>query len=901
MNQGFGGWNRVADHLFSLTDSRAIELNDGQAASLRELAKRLPNNGVIIADEVGMGKTRIAAAIARAVIAAGGRVAILVPPGLGYQWSDELKTAGVNAPPILRSLDGFLNAWKNKDNKLIHPWTKQSALLISHTFCNWQVKSNKVKSNKVKSNTKRSWKWSLLPKTLSLIQAGLLRESGKLPRGTRRHPDLESDVRVTKCASWIVGNSKKQRLKEIAKRDGFNQWGEESPLLKPDSYLKHTKYRHGLENVIGLGLGDFDLVIIDEAHKNRGAEGNLERLLNNVIAVTKEPRSLAMTATPVELDATQWMQMLGRIRVDDASKTAATTAISNYAKSVTRVRQCPSDKEVRKEFKDSATAFKLALNDYLLRRDKRQDPAVIKFQNASGEGYHAYRQEQEILIDTAKLSSEWKRAVCAAEALSFVVRQSDRTVAKRLRLTLGNGHGIASLIDQLQRDDKEDKKQSEEDDKLSGDRGCGGNFNVTNKISDVEKKRLLRVEWWKNVMTRPFVKNDGSELFDHPAILAAVEEIEAVCQREEKVLVFGRFTRPLRALVQLLNAREMLRCVDKNLLWPQSKVHENDNWNAICAAHRQLERQGKLKREHLDDALSEQYQTLENQRRNIRENLIGYIEEGFSIKQPDKRVRALFDVFKNAAKDGSEQIQDNEDHALAVVSRAMHELVQANAENATPSDFAQAFIDLVVAASDRDEGDADGDGQLDEAEAFGLWAELKIRLQEEYNRPEGGYARLMFGETKPATRRFLQLAFNRKKGYPKVLVAQSLVGREGLNLHKACRTVVLLHPEWNPGVVEQQIGRVDRIGSLWEEKLNQVIAGKQVNGGLPRIEIRPVVFRGTYDEKNWQVLHERWDDLRAQLHGIVISPRIAEKYPDGEEMIAEINDAAPNFSPHDNV
>lgn len=882
MNQGFGGWNRVADHLFSLTDSRAIELNDGQAASLRELAKRLPNNGVIIADEVGMGKTRIAAAIARAVIAAGGRVAILVPPGLGYQWSDELKTAGVNAPPILRSLWQYLQAWETK-NKYA-PWFMESALVVSHAFTNWRLGENTV-----------PWRWALLPE----IYARWRKQArGRWPRDYCSNKMLD-DVWVRQAADSIV-SAICASPKNHPTRKLIDELAETTPwpgALTAGEYGRNAQLRPWLERAVGLGLGVFDLVIVDEAHKSRGQDSGLNRLLTDVVLKSVDARSLAMTATPVELDATQWTQMLGRIRVDDASKTAATTAISNYAKSVTRVRQCPSDKEVRKEFKDSATAFKLALNDYLLRRDKRQDPAVIKFQNASGEGYHAYRQEQEILIDTAKLSSEWKRAVCAAEALSFVVRQSDRTVAKRLRLTLGNGHGIASLIDQLQRDDKEDKKQSEEDDKLSGDRGCGGNFNVTNKISDVEKKRLLRVEWWKNVMTRPFVKNDGSELFDHPAILAAVEEIEAVCQREEKVLVFGRFTRPLRALVQLLNAREMLRCVDKNLLWPQSKVHENDNWNAICAAHRQLERQGKLKREHLDDALSEQYQTLENQRRNIRENLIGYIEEGFPIKQPDKRVRALFDIFKNAAKDGSEQIQDNEDHALAVVSRAMHELVQANAENATPSDFAQAFIDLVVAASDRDEGDADGDGQLDEAEAFGLWAELKIRLQEEYNRPEGGYARLMFGETKPATRRFLQLAFNRKKGYPKVLVAQSLVGREGLNLHKACRTVVLLHPEWNPGVVEQQIGRVDRIGSLWEEKLNQVIAGKQVNGGLPRIEIRPVVFRGTYDEKNWQVLHERWDDLRAQLHGIVISPRIAEKYPDGEEMIAEINDAAPNFSP----
>lgn len=89
MSQGFGGWNRVADHLLSLTDSRAIELNDGQAASLLELAKRLPNNGVIISDEVGMGKTRIAATVSQALIAEGCRVTIRGRRWLSNQWIDE--------------------------------------------------------------------------------------------------------------------------------------------------------------------------------------------------------------------------------------------------------------------------------------------------------------------------------------------------------------------------------------------------------------------------------------------------------------------------------------------------------------------------------------------------------------------------------------------------------------------------------------------------------------------------------------------------------------------------------------------------------------------------------------------------------------------------------------------
>ena len=157
----------------------------------------------------------------------------------------------------------------------------------------------------------------------------------------------------------------------------------------------------------------------------------------------------------------------------------------------------------------------------------------------------------------------------------------------------------------------------------------------------------------------------------------------------------------------------------------------------------------------------------------------------------------------------------------------------------------------------------------------------------------------MDGNSKPATRRFLQLAFNRPHSHPKVLVAQSLVGREGLNLHTACRTVVLLHLEWNPGVVEQQIGRVDRIGSLWEKKLERWEKTHGEGGAepIPRIEIRPVIFQGTYDERQWSILKTRWNDLRAQLHGLILSPDMARENPEAGDWIRKINRMAPDFSP----
>jgi hypothetical protein len=106
----------------------------------------------------------------------------------------------------------------------------------------------------------------------------------------------------------------------------------------------------------------------------------------------------------------------------------------------------------------------------------------------------------------------------------------------------------------------------------------------------------------------------------------------------------------------------------------------------------------------------------------------------------------------------------------------------------------------------------------------------------------------------------------------------------------------LLHPEWNPGVVEQQIGRIDRVGSFWQQELARLIESGGVLADIPRIVVRPVIFQGTYDEYNWQVLRTRWADLRAQLHGIVVTQGNTDD-PVMQAYLDEIAQAAPSFSP----
>ena len=879
-------WNEVASRLAALADAGMAgqipgwQLNAGQGASLHAIGERLPRNGVIIADEVGMGKTRIAVGVARSVIDCGGRVAILVPPGLGYQWRDELHGAGIALPPIVRSLWQFLAAWESECPERQIPWLNQSAVLLSHAFTNWRL-----------GQSSAAWRWALLP----AVYARWRKVShGRYPRDYHGNERLD-DLWVQRAAESIVTAAQAETSPASRMRELLDRLSTETPwpgALDAGAYAANETLRPWLEQAVGLGLGIFDLVIIDEAHKSRDHESALTRLLERVVQKSDDTRRIAMTATPVELNAGQWKSTLRRIAVDGDD---IGPVVQTFAENVRRVRQAPSDDAARQAYRESASTFEAALRPYLLRRDKRQDAGVIAFAGYSRLPKHAYRREREIAVEPTAIPEAWRHVVCAAEALSIVTRGTDNGTAKRLRLTLGNGHGIAALIDQLtllSDIDPDPDPDPECDCEIDPETGRADKSGT----NDPEDKRAARARWWTDVIARTVSNNDQS-LFDHPAIRSAVDAIEDAIRLEEKVLVFGRFIRPLQAMVRLLNARAMLKSMEEGRPWPQSKI-PNDEWPAIEAVHVQLKRPGRLDREALNTQLAEQYRALEGRREILRVKLIEDLEHALRDHPEDTRIVRLFRAFR-ASVEAARPIPGGEPGVLALLARALLELLPDADTLHPPERLAEAFARLIDALSERDEGDADGNGVLDAQEASALWAVLEQRLYDEYNSPQSRFARLMYGGTKPETRRMLQLAFNRQDSWPKVLVSQSQVGREGLNLHTACRIVVLLHPEWNPGVVEQQIGRIDRVGSHWEDLCRKAIGQGCNIDELPRIEVRPVIFRGTYDEWNWQVLRQRWGDLRAQLHGVIIPPHEAEAYHGMEKIVLEINEAAPKFYPKD--
>ena len=260
MNNTFKGWQEVSSKLHTFAaEQQAIEqahmqgpeknpkprLNAGQRASLKALADRLPKNGVLIADEVGMGKTRIAVETARAVIESGGRVAILVPPGLGYQWREELKDGGVELPQFVRSLDIYLSPWRHISKRVEtppKPWFEQKAVLISHAFSNWRLGE---KSDR--------WRWALLPEIYAHWRK---REEGRFPRGYHDQEYLpEKDDVVAAAAESIcsaIPKNKNDRARILC-----GELSEKTPwpdALEAKEYEKKKALRNWLERAVGLGL-----------------------------------------------------------------------------------------------------------------------------------------------------------------------------------------------------------------------------------------------------------------------------------------------------------------------------------------------------------------------------------------------------------------------------------------------------------------------------------------------------------------------------------------------------------------------------------------------------------------------------------------------------------------------
>jgi helicase-like protein/type III restriction/modification enzyme restriction subunit len=136
----------------------------------------------------------------------------------------------------------------------------------------------------------------------------------------------------------------------------------------------------------------------------------------------------------------------------------------------------------------------------------------------------------------------------------------------------------------------------------------------------------------------------------------------------------------------------------------------------------------------------------------------------------------------------------------------------------------------------------------------------------------GNVARIA-GDTEHARRERVFAAFNSPLP-PDVLICTS-VGQEGIDLHRHCRNVIHYDLAWNPAVIEQRTGRVDRIGSkaFRDRRLVSTEAQPFLNVGVP-------FLAGTYDERMYEELR-----IRAQTFEVLTGGEVSAD--NGEERDAE--------------
>jgi superfamily II DNA or RNA helicase len=885
-------WNDVARRARELLDGD--KLDDGQADTLAWIADRLREApGVVLADEVGTGKTRIACALIRAVVAAGGRVATVVPKGLMHQWLAEAKQLddGLAAKAMTTLPELFRHALDEEWNALAPSPATPEWLLLSHNFRVPQVRANS-----------HTWR-AALPALVELLLAPKAVRQDRRTREGRldEYMSLNVDTKHT-TKRWSTWDGIEHIAKDVTEHATKEQLRELRTKLKRLPDLKITK-RDGRidcdvnveafraangegvsEEILGLWLGTFDLVVIDEAHKSRGVVEDddelteertgkvLARLLGKVIRPSATVRRLCLTATPMELDLHQWLDLLARAgcQPKDAE------SIVERLRCATRDAATAPDELARlATLRDAAVEFTRALRPFVTRRRRTEDALVQQVRAlGGGNGPHPHRNVHPVRIewsDPMVRANSWLDVLFAAECMSHAARGLTRNdtaswpAAIRDAYTkLCRGHVSADIDDQ----------------------NVSIDIPADDETDAVTLGKIERVDYWYQQLRSAHARagaatrNNGLAESEHPRITLAVGEIERWTDQGEKVLVFGVFLAPLRVLRNVLNVRSTLRALDAG----RPIAHAIDqNKELMTIAMRQVVRMrddgllgGQLadvtQRGDLETALRRGKKTYSDLQNDLRRTIDKTIAQW--VNDP-RRLRGVED---------KKVLSNLRSHTMAFV---LDEFLTTNDHgNERIALLAETYFDRHVVPELEDAGEEDAaDERL---------VTLRTLFDDDEDTRQRRFAVLLAGDTQPSTRRYIQAAFNRPSSSPRVLIAQSQVGREGLNLHEACRVVVQFHAEWNPAVLEQQIGRVDRKNSRWEQLAKEWLEhpdGKP----LPRIEVRQLVFEGTYDAYQWERVARRQVMFDASLFGSLLPAEAWARVPADQR--ATLEAVAPNFRP----
>ena len=310
----------------------------------------------------------------------------------------------------------------------------------------------------------------------------------------------------------------------------------------------------------------------------------------------------------------------------------------------------------------------------------------------------------------------------------------------------------------------------------------------------------------------------------HPKIAPLIARVLELWGQGEKVVVFCHYQETGRALVRhLSNAME-------DRLWSDASqrlaLDRESARKAVTDFGARFDTDGGM-REPLDSELARRLApypgVTESERNEIQDVVRRFVRTPLFVAR-------YFDI---GARSGERAIQaafENRDASGASLGEKMNAFLSFIARRCSPREREQ-YLDALNRIQPGMRGELQGDKDDDLSQLRGSEVMPNIRMAN--------------GLVRQETRQRLMLAFN-TPFFPEVLVASSVLA-EGVDLHLNCRYLIHHDLSWNPSTLEQRTGRVDRIGAKAE------MVGKPIEVFLPFIG-------GTQDEKQYRVVmdRERW-------------------------------------------
>ena len=870
-----------------------------QAVTAAHLLTRLNHQpGVILADEVGLGKTFVALAVAASVAKSTRMrrpVIVMVPPALTQKWPQEWRTFAEYCLPHDTKLRAtthtierpaeFLRLFDDDAQSRTHiAFVAHGALTrqLADPFTKLAIiKAAYSRSSRLTDSRRRFPRWgrSLLSGTQvsryltqevidSLLNAPLDRWLGVLQKS---HGDLEiADDPVYLGLTHMIQTSGVDLgpLRDVLANVPYKQNATIKSRLVTLRHSLNQEIQEVWSTILAHAPISSPLLVMDEAHHVRhhgkiaGLFQSSEESSSSHSALEagalagKFDHMLFLTATPFQLGHRELINVLSRFdgvhwpnvhfrRDFDATLQRIATTLDSFQASAQRTQKLWAGLKTT----DVASLPNDWWNpDYPLNEIGQENSKVIG-------------------VRAAIADLEHKTTVAEAELRPWVVRhiRIDRSERRNqqpgdsiresgdpnMGLAITSESILPFLLAARARSLAIDKRLGSTQARAYFAEGLASSFEAykdTRKnreaadgalISLIDSNQDPSLTWYLDWVERTMPGHTPHATSVHPKVRATVERTMDVWRRGEKVLIFCFYRETGRTL-----RREISAAMERELF-------------ATAASHLDLDpRATEAIADRIDKTSENILSTDSVPRRELEQRLH---QMGISAGLSEDEITAFVGAVLRYIRTTSFLVRYVLPHGTG--TRALFPaLEQPDANGRSMFNRLESFVTRLAQLSESQRINALNALNHIQTGQYMTQDELEGESSTTMILPN---VRLANGSVKAATRNILVSAFN-MPFFPEVLVSSSVLS-EGVDLHWECKTVIHHDLDWNPSTLEQRTGRLDRIGSM------ATALGKPIDVFEPYTS-------GLQDEKMFKVVMDR-----AQWFNIVMgdSVELNEQVIDG--------------------